>query len=94
MVLGGLCYRGPGVGGVHPVDGENAMIPGVRWKFPSGDVVEITHYEGCYGTPEEWVVLHLKREGTATKERFESEIPVHRHIYPDGTVKDDLKKGD
>lgn len=69
------------------------MIPGVRWRFPGGDVVEITHYEGCYEPPEAWVALHLKGSGTAAKERFESEIPVHRRIYPDGAVTDHLKKG-
>ena len=70
------------------------MIVGVRLKFPRGTVAEFTYTEECAGTPEEWVAMHLREDpkGKFIIERFESEIPLNRTTWPDGTVTDYLKE--
>lgn len=64
------------------------MIIGVRYIFPEGLIVEFTYFYGCVGNPERWAANHIRSKGTATVERFESDVPVHRRTEPDGTIKD------
>lgn len=62
---------------------------GIRYTFPCGTIVEMTYFQGCVGTPEAWVKSHMSRPGKAKKERFESDVPLHRRTEPDGTVTDE-----
>jgi len=66
-------------------------VVGVRYKFPDGLIVELTYHEGCSGTPDEWAAAHERqanRGGRATVERFETETPVSRRIWPNGKVEE------
>ena len=67
-------------------------MKGVRYAFPAGLIVEFTYPEDSPMPPDEWVQAH-KREGKrAIVSEFESPVPVHRTIYPDGTVIDEYAK--
>jgi len=73
---------------------ENSeMVVGVRLRFPGGTVAEFTYTEACEGTPEEWLVMHERTAEKATVERFESDVPINRTTWPNGTVTDYLKEG-
>ncbi len=64
------------------------MIVGVRYRFPEGLMVEFTYFHGCVPNPERWATNHIRSKGTATVERFESDVPVHRRTESDGTIID------
>ncbi len=68
------------------------MIVGLRLKFPNGTVVEYTYNGDCDGTPDEWIAMHERKAEKAIVERFESEVPVNRTTWPDGSVTDYLKE--
>lgn len=64
------------------------MFLGVRTTFPNGRVTEYTSCKEYRGTPEEWVAEDLAETGNGTKELFESDVPIRRTIWPDGSVTD------
>ncbi len=63
------------------------MIVGVRYSCPGFGASEFTYFQGCVGTPEVWAAAHVAHsQPDNVIERFESEVPVNRRIWPDGTV--------
>jgi hypothetical protein len=67
-------------------------MKGVRLIFDSGVVAEFTHGPQCIQPADAWIEAHKRQATTARVEVFESDLPVDRTRYADGTVEDRLSE--